>query len=77
MLELRLGEFNDSLLRFGMRAQVFSALEDQATACPMVWTRHPLQMDGVIHLVTERCTTVVFSYVCEINISSELEPHND
>ena len=57
-----MGEFDDSLVRLRMMALVFSEPKQaRTTSYPMVQARHPVRVNDAIHLVTEHCTTVVFS----------------
>lgn len=75
MMALRLEEFDDSVVSFEVMALVFlGRRRARAAASPMGQAPPPVWMKDSLHLVTERCTTAVFSSVCGIKVSSELKP---
>jgi hypothetical protein len=62
MMERKLEEFDDTVVSFEMMALVFLELrEARAAASPMRQAPPPVGMKDTIHLVTERCSTAVFS----------------
>jgi hypothetical protein len=62
MMERKLEEYDDAVVSFEMMVLVFLELrEAQATASLMRQAPSPVGMKDAIHLVTERCSTAVFS----------------